>query len=366
MAIIGGRGYPYVYSGYETFIKELCERLNDKYEFHIYCHAELFEEKPKVVNGIHLHYHYGINIKVLTQLSHSLFATFHAFFAKHDVYFFVNTSNGPFGWFLNLFNRITVINTDGLEWKRPKWKGLGAKYFYWASKLSAKTFKHLIADSEEMRNIYLRKFNRDSTVIAYGANVRKSQNSSALEKFNLKKDSYYLIVGRLIPDNNSDLIIQGFIDSQTVKQLVVVGDIPFKDKYAQKIKSIKHERIILTGYVENQNDLQVLYENCFCYFHGHEYGGTNPTLLKALAYGCCVLALDTAFSREVLNEENYGTYFEKSVKEVEKVIEKVETEDYPVQEYRNKSKERIQSEYTWEKIANQYDTFFNDIMGADA
>ena len=309
IAIIGGRGYPYVYGGYETFIRELCERLSSKFEFHIYCHSELFKDKPKIVNGIHLHYHYGINIKVLTQLSHSFFATFHALFYHYDVYYFVNTSSGPFGWFLGLFNKVTVINTDGVEWKRPKWKGLGAKYFYWASKLSAKAFKYLIADSEEMRNVYLKEFNRDSTIIAYGANVRNSQNSTILDKFSLQKNNYYLIVGRLIPDNNPDLIINGFIDSQSNKKLVVIGDIPFKDDFAQKIKGIRHEKLILTGYIENQNDLQVLYENCFCYFHGHEFGGTNPALLKALAYGCCVLALDTAFSREVLDNNKYGTFF---------------------------------------------------------
>ena len=88
-----------MYGGYETFIRELCERLSDKYEFHIYCHSELFKERPKIVNGIHLHYHYGINIKVLTQLSHSFFATFHALFYPYDVYYFVNNPknqpNGP-------------------------------------------------------------------------------------------------------------------------------------------------------------------------------------------------------------------------------------------------------------------------------
>ena len=212
----------------------------------------------------------------------------------------------------------------------------------------------IITDAEEMRKIYLNEFNCDSEVIAYGANIKESQNQSLIEKYFLEKRQYYLIVGRLIPDNNSDLIINEFIKSNTTKKLVVVGDVPYKDKYAEHVKTIDDERLIFTGYITDQVLLAELYHNCFVYFHGHEYGGTNPTLLKALAYGCSILALDTVFSKEVLDGENYGLYFSKEEGSLVKKIELLEGNYDLVVEYRKKSGNRISENYTWDKIVNQY------------
>jgi glycosyltransferase involved in cell wall biosynthesis len=312
IAIIGTRGYPYVYSGYETFVKELVERLNHKYEFHVYCHRGLFLKRPKMVNGVCLHYIPALELKSFSQLSHSFLSTTHAVFSNYDIYLYVNTANGPFGYITKLFGKKTAINTDGLEWLRPKWKGLGSKYFFWSSKISTKSFDVLISDSFAMADIYKDLFNAQSEVIAYGAKIQYSEGTIEIEKLGLKKDEYYLIVGRLIPDNNADLIVNGFKKSNSKKKLVIVGDVPYKDQYVEEIKKNQSDQIIFTGYITNQALLKELYANSYCYFHGHEFGGTNPTLLKALAYGCCILALDTVFSREVLANENYGMYFDKT------------------------------------------------------
>src|SRR5690606_12047925 len=135
IAIIGSRGYPYVYSGYETFVKETFELLSSKYEIHVYCHKHLFADRPAEVNGIKLHYIPTVKHKALSQLSNGFLSTLHALiFGKYDIILYVNTANGPFGLLTKLFRIKSAINTDGLEWLRPKWKGLGSKYFLWASK----------------------------------------------------------------------------------------------------------------------------------------------------------------------------------------------------------------------------------------
>lgn len=359
IAIIGSRGYPYIYSGYETFVKETFERLSDEIYIHVYCHSYLFDSKPKTVNNISLHYIPTLKQKGLGQLSNSLLSTLHAiFFGNYDVILYVNTANGPFGFLTKLFGVKTAIITDGLEWKRPKWKGFGAIYFKWASKISTKVFDVLISDSKEMRRIYLDLFNADSEVIAYGAKVRSSESQEAIKEFNLVKDEYYLIVGRLIPDNNADLIVDGFKLSNTEKKLVIVGDVPYKDDYADSIKSQASDRIICAGYIYDQNLLMELYANAYVYIHGHEYGGTNPTLLKALAYGCSILALDTPFSREVLVDEKYGTYFKKNPESFAKCIAKLDQEPERVSEQKINARSRIEQNYTWEKIANQYKELF--------
>lgn len=359
ISIIGTRGYPYVYSGYETFVSELAPRLvQEGYEVTVYCHKGLFNEYPASVNGVNLVYLPAIESKILSQFSHSLLATLHSLFQKVDMVLYVNTANGPFGILTLLFRRRTAINTDGLEWRRPKWQGLGAKYFYFASWLSTKVFDIVISDSDQMAEIYKNQFNCQSLTIAYGANIGYSTDTSAIENLGLEKNSYYLVVGRLIPDNNADVIIRGYRESCAMKKLVIVGDVPYEDSYADHIRSICNDRVLLTGYVRNGNFLRELYCNAYAYIHGHEFGGTNPTLLKALAYGCCILALDTVFNREVLNDEQYGLYFHKTTESVKSKIEWLEKNTTQVSIYQAKARDRITEKYTWEQITYQYHQMF--------
>ena len=361
LAIIGSRGYPYIYSGYETFVKEIIERLiAHDFEITVYCHEQLFIEKPKKINGINLVYIPTIETKTLSQFIHSFLSTLHVCFSDIEIILYVNSANGPFGILTKLFRKKTLINVDGLEWCRPKWKGIGAKYFYYSSKIACKLFDVIITDSIEMKKIYLKEFNCDSTVIAYGGNLRESSKPSIIQKFNIEKNKYYLIVGRLIPDNNADLIIKEFINTSTQKKLVVVGDVPYKDTYAENIKNINDERVIFTGYVKDQDLLAELYHNSYAYIHGHEFGGTNPTLLKALAYGCAILALDTRFSREVLDNEKYGVYFCKNNESLYNLINNIDGNSKLINKYKMKSRQRIIENYTWEKITKQYkDLIFN-------
>lgn len=364
IAIIGTRGYPFVYSGYETFVKELSERLVFRgFSVTIYCHKNLFKKYPKEVNGIKLVYISTIEKKSLSQFIHSFQSFFHAvFFRKHDVILVVNSANGPFGVLTKIFRKKTAINVDGLEWKRPKWKGLGAKYFHFASKLATKLFDVIITDSSEMQKIYKTEFNAESKVIAYGANIRYSKKPELINKWGIIKNNYYLIVGRLIPDNNGLLIVNEFLNSDSKKKLVIVGDVPYSDEYANNVKEINNERLIFTGYITNQNELAELYHNSFVYFHGHEYGGTNPALLQALANGCAVCALDTVFNREMLADGEYGVFFNKELNNLAEKIEMFENEDILVNEYKIKSRERIKKNYLWEKITNQYIELFNNLL----
>ena len=363
IAIIGTRGYPYVYSGYETFVKELSERLVKRdVRVTVYCHTNLFKERPSKVNNINLIYVRTIERKTLSQFVHTFQAMLHACFKRYDVILVVNSANGPFGLFPKMFRIKTAINVDGLEWLRPKWKGVGAKYFYLASWLSTKLYDKVITDSFEMEKVYLTEFNAPSDVIAYGANIRTSVNPELIKKWELDKNEYYLIVGRLIPDNNADIIIREFGSSNSNKKLVIVGDVPYNDSYASNIKSLKDPRIVFTGYITDQNALAELYHNCFAYFHGHEYGGTNPTMLKALAYGCAIIALDTVFNKEMLDGGKYGLFFSKVESGLKNLIESVERNPTQLDIFRNNSKQRIVENYTWEKITNQYMELFEKMI----
>lgn len=355
ICILGAKGYPYVYGGYDTMVKELGERLQKRgVDVRVYCHRSLFKEKPAEVNGIKLIYMPAVETKSLTQLTHSFFSMIHACFSDVDVIFVVNSANGPFGLISRIFRKPTAINVDGLEWLRPKWKGFGSKYFFWASKMATRFYDQIINDSDEMRRIYLELFQIESKVIAYGANPSVNSDPAKLLKWNLKKEGYYLIVGRLVPDNNADLIIAGFVQSDSKRKLVIVGDVPYQDAYAEGLKSMQDERLLFTGYVTDPEELKALYHNCYAYFHGHEYGGTNPAMLKALGYGCAILALDTAFNQEMLQNGKHGWYFSKNPESVSALISKAEKSPDDLDRLRITARKGLTQKYNWDHVTDQY------------
>ena len=355
ISIIGSRGYPYVYSGYETLIKELSERLVARgCEVTVYCHRNLFNKKPALVKGIKLVYVPTIESKSLSQLIHSFLSMCHAATSDADVIFAVNAANGPFGLISKIFRKPTAINVDGLEWLRPKWKGLGAKYFKIAARLSTILFDQIINDSDEMRKVYLNLFKKESVVIAYGATVIKSEELSLIKQWPITPKEYYLVVGRMIPDNNADIIVKGFLASNSSKKMVVVGDVFYRDNYADKLKALKDERLIFTGYVNDSDVLAALYHHSYMYVHGHEFGGTNPTMIKAMAYGCGILALNTVFNKEMLNNDSYGIYFDKNQEAVRRQINYADQHPYKIKQLRQKSQLGITDKYNWGCITDQY------------
>ncbi len=355
IAIIGSRGYPYVYSGYETLVKALAEKLSAQgVQVTVYCHAYLFAQKPAIINGIRLVYIPTIKSKVLSQPIHSFMAFWHVVFSKADAVLVLNVSNGPFGLITKIFGKPTLMNVDGLEWLRPKWKGLGARYFKWAAKMAVKFNDVLVTDADAMQAIYLQEFGAKSVVITYGADSNEGAQISYLQDWHLQERDYYLIVGRMIPDNNADILIEGFIQSHSTKKLVIVGDVPYADAYADKIRAMSDPRLIFTGYVRNAHTLASLYKYCYAYLHGHEFGGTNPTLLKAMANGCAIAALDTVFSREVLQNDQLGYYFQKNGPSITQWFNWAELNTEAISHRRALITNGITEKYTWDTVTNLY------------
>lgn len=362
ISIIGSKGYPYVYGGYETFVKHLAERLVTKNcNVTVYCHSNLFKKRIKKVNGINLIYIPSLKSKYFAQPIHSFFSIFHSCYKKSDVILVVNSANGPFGIICKIFNVKTVINVDGMEWLRPKWKGLGSLYYRFSSKLSTLFFDKIVTDSVEMSKVYKNIYSAESETIAYGEEITKSINSELISKWLLKKNEYYLVVGRLIPDNNANLIINQFLKTKSQKKMVIVGDVFYKDNYAESLKNINDPRLLFVGYVYDIYLLNELYCNCYAYIHGHEYGGTNPTMLKAMATGCAIIALDTRFNREMLNNK-YGVFFDKNKITLKSKIEFFEKNINFVYELRKKSINGITKTYNWDHITERYLLIFKKLV----
>lgn len=341
-----------MYGGYETFVKEIGERLVKKdVVVIVYCQKNLFTTFPKEVNGVQLVYIPTLPQKAINQIIHSFLSIVHATFSRTDVLLVVNLAAGPMGWIPKLTGKKTMINVDGLEWLRPKWKGIGASYFYHAAKIAVKLYDKIITDAEAMRDVYLKEFKTDSKVIAYGAPPFVATEEDVQLLF--PSSSYYLIVGRLIPDNNADLIIRGFLQSNSTKKLVVVGDVPYKDKYASSLKALQNERLIFTGYVKDQKQLMALYQHSFAYLHGHKYGGTNPAMLKAMANNCAILALNTPFNQEMLQSQ-YGVFFEENEASLVKQFNILETNPEITEELRKHVASGLTDKYNWDCVTEEY------------
>ena len=210
-----------------------------------------------------------------------------------------------------------------------------------------------------MKVIYKKKFNKNSSTIAYGPTMTKTNSNKILSRYFLKENDYYLIVGRLIPDNNSKLIIDGFLKSDSNKKIVIVGDVPYHDKYSQSVKNLKNDRVILTGYINDQKTLSCLYNFCYAYIHGHEYGGTNPTMINALFFNCPVIALNTIFNREMTINKQV-VFFNKNYNSIIYSFNLFESkyDDLIIKNLNYK----IPNKYNWDIIAKKYENEFHKLI----
>ena len=265
-----------------------------------------------------------------------------------------NAANGPLCIIPTLRRSRYAVNVDGIEWKRGKWGPIGKRYFRFAAWICAKIAPEIIADSRKIQDFYREHFRRETFYAAYGAPILVSERPEILDEYGLKPRDYFLVVARLEPENNTDLIVNAFQGVRTQKRLAIVGGVNYKSKYLADLqRGANDERITFLGPVYNQAHLNELYCNCYAYVHGHEVGGTNPALLRALGCGNCVLYLDVEFNAEVAQDA--GVPFPKSAEELRRKMQALLDDPETASRYRELAPERIKQDYTWDKIAGQYE-----------
>lgn len=359
IAIIGSHGYNVIYGGYETFVKKITDYILNK-DIKVIVYNRTLPENNDINNSkLEIIVLKTNSTKYFAQIYHSLKCSFDLIKRDVDIVLFLNLANTPFAFFVKFFTN-TVINVDGMEWKRPKWKGLGQIYFYICAKLVKYSANRIITDSLEMQKLYLKKFNTPTKCISYGADIIFSSDKEKILNYSLKEDSFFLVVGRMVPDNNIDLIIKNYISIKTEKKLVIVGDVPYKDNYSSYLKTYESKNILFLGYINYIEILNSLYYNCYAYIHGHEYGGTNPSLLNALGCGACVIALDTIFNNEVLENGKYGILFNKN-NDLSNKLEFIIENEHIRYNFKENARNRIIEKYTWEKIGSSYLELFNEL-----
>lgn len=368
IAILGIRGLPSTYGGYETFVSELAPRLVQRgHEVTIYCRSALFKEQPGEYQGMRMRYVPSIENKFLSTLSHTALAVLDASFRSFDLVFVVNAANGAFGFIPRLFRKKCILNVDGMEWLRPKWNKAGKSFFRNSARLGTIFYNSIVTDADEMHRLYVREFGINSTYIAYGANIEVSTHPEILKEYGLEPFGYYLIASRLIPDNNADLIVEAFVNSGSPKSLVIAGGADYKGNlieraFLDRLKSLANDRVIFTGHISKPGHIKELHCNCFAYVHGHQFGGINPAILKALGYGNLVIALNTPFNAEVLDNGRVGLLFDKAPEHLARHIQFAEAHSDQVKQFRLLAPERIRERFTWDRITDEYEALFRNVM----
>jgi glycosyltransferase involved in cell wall biosynthesis len=358
IAILGSRGIPHTYSGYELFIGEMAPRLVSRgHEVIVYCRSSLFAERPKTYKGVRLIYLPSIETKVLGTPTHTLVSMFDVLFRRVDVVFTVNLVNAFHCILPRLIGKSVAINVDGLDWKRDKWGRFGKAYFYANAKCVGMICpKGVITDAHEMHRIYLEDFQTPNVCIVYGAELVTPTNPEILRQYGLEPSQYYLIASRLVPENNADLIVREFERVRTSRVLAIAGNANYRSAFVDRLRKTGDRRVRFLGHVGNADHVKELHCNAYAYIHGHSLGGTNPALLKALGCGNCVLALNTAFNREVL--QNHGILFDRDPGDLAAKVQYLEEHPEVAAQYRLRAPHRIREAYTWDRITDQYEEFF--------
>jgi len=363
IAIMGTRGIPANYGGFETFAEELSTRLASRgHKVTVYCRSNIIAYEGEYYRGVRLIILPTISHKYLDTVAHTFLSVWHAFFKeKFDVILICNSANSLFSFVPRLRGMRVAVNVDGLEWKRKKWSRIG-QWFYRVSEFLATLLPNeIVTDAKDIQRYYWRKFHKASTYIPYGAPIEKVETKEVLKKFGLEPCQYVLYVSRLEPENNAHIVVGAFEKVKTNLKCVIVGDAPYNGKYIQDLRRTKDPRIIFTGYVFGQG-YRELQSNAYLYIQATEVGGTHPALLEGMGHGNCVLANDVPEHREVLQDA--GFFF--TTRTEDDLANKLQyLLDHPdvVAVARSKAVERIKQHYTWDKITDAYESLFYRLAG---
>lgn len=364
IALVGTRGVPARYGGFETCVEEVGSRLAERgHDVVVYCRRTGTGRSDELSSymGMSLVHHGALKKRSLETLSHTALSVQHLLRHRTDAAVVFNAGNAPFLPALRAARIPVATHVDGLEWKRQKWAGAGRRYYLAAERMAVRWSDTLIADAVGIQDYYRDKFGASTDLITYGAPILDQAGDHRLAELGLTSGGYHLVVARFEPENHVDMIVEGYSASDAELPLIVVGSAPYADAYTQRVHSLADDRVVFLGGVWDQELLDQLYANAFTYLHGHSVGGTNPSLLRALGASAPTTAFDVSFNREVLG--GAGRFF-RSATEVRTQVEDSESDVGLTAELGMLA--RIQAKrYDWDEVTDRYEELCLRLAGRD-
>ena len=355
IALLGTRGIPANYGGFETFAEEISVRLAERgHQVTVYCR----EKHPfNRYRGVDLRYLPAPRHKYLETIAHTALSTADLLFRRFDAILYCNAANALITLWPRLTGVPTALNVDGIERRRKKWNALARSWYVLSEWLATWCCSAVITDAETIRQYYLERFHKQSTFIPYGASTGKVPETDQVRALGLEPGRYVLYVSRLEPENNALLVREAFEKVETPYKLALIGDAPYAENYIQQVRQTSDPRILIPGAIYGAAYHQ-LQSHCAVYVQATEVGGTHPALIEAMGRGALVLYLRTPESDEVAAD----TAMPFGDNLVEKLQWAVDTSEEERSTWGRRARERIERFYSWNRVTDRYEELLKSLV----
>jgi glycosyltransferase involved in cell wall biosynthesis len=356
IALLGTRGIPASYGGFETFAEELCPRLVERgHQVTVYCRERYAGTHYRGVRLVHLP---TIRHKYFDTLAHTLVSTLHLAGHRVDAALYCNGANAVFTPLPRLLGMPVALNVDGLERKRKKWNRLAKSWYLLSEWLATFCPTVVVTDALTIQEYYQSRYGKKSVFIPYGADIGKVEGAATLAKLGLERGEYFLYVSRMEPENHALEVRQAFERVTTSKRLALIGDAPYASEYIARVRDTRDPRVVMPGAIYGEG-YRELGSHCFAYVHATEVGGTHPALIEAMGRGALVLYRDTPENVEVTGDA--GLPF--GVADLPRVMERVlGMSEMEREEYRRRAMERARERYSWDAVTDEYERLFQRMV----
>lgn len=357
IAILGTRGIPARYGGFETFAEELATRLAARgHRVTVYCRQR---HSTEVYRGVRLRYVPTLRHKYLDTVFHTFLSTIDLLFRRADAVLYCNAANAVFTWMPRLAGMPVALNVDGLERKRRKWNRLARGWYRMSERLATVCPTAIVSDAGKIAEYYERRYGKHTWFIPYGAETGKVAGRECLERLGLEPGRYFLYVSRMEPENNALEVREAFERVPTELKLALIGDAPYARAYIERVRDTRDPRIVIPGaiYGGGYHELQ---SHSFAYIHATEVGGTHPALIEAMGRGALVLYLDTPENAEVAAGAGIPFTHETLGQRMEEALAMPEGERNELQQ---RAAARVAERYGWEAVTDAYEKLLRGIAG---
>ncbi len=364
IALLGTRGIPASYSGFETCVEKLGEQLVKRgHEVFVYCRSHHITYEDPFYKGMRLIKLPTIPNKYLDTLVHSFFSSLHSLTQKHDIALYFIAGNSPVTWIPRLVGTKTLLNVDGLDWKREKWPALAKKYIQFAEYLSTFLPNVYLTDSHVVQNYYQSTYGSIPPYIPYGSDIEMVPPGETLKQFDLEPQKYILFVGRLVPENCIHHLIDAYNPLQTDLKCVIVGDSAYSEDYKADLRqrAAGNPNIIFTGYVFGKG-YHELGSNASIFVESSGVGGTHPALVEAMAFGNCVITHDTPENLETIDQAGLSYNGKEGASSLQNVLSELIAHPAQIAEYRQRARTRALTTYTWQAVTDSYERLFYEVL----
>ena len=361
IAILGTRGIPANYGGFETFAEELSTRLATRgHDVIVYCRER---QASADYRGVCLVYLPTIHHKYLDTLAHTFVSTLHLLARRLigqsvDAALYCNAANAVFTIVPRLFGIPVALNVDGIERKRRKWNAFAKAWYRVSEYLATILPNRVVTDAEAIREYYRKQYNKDSIFIPYGAETGRVETRSALDVLGLEPNRYFLYVSRMEPENRALEVRCAFEHAATTMKLALIGDAPHAKDYIDRVRDTKDSRIVIPGAIYGLG-YRELGSWCFAYIHATEVGGTHPALIEAMGRGNLVLYFETPENTEVCGDS--GLPYRDDAGLIARIREAIDMSEPDRESLCARASRRALERYDWDAVTTQYENLLLDL-----